>query len=119
MSAICGFADRFAEVPTSANRYLNFNSAHSMSQQQGLVKSLLKIAQSQLNSQQANKILETSKIMEALKKNDYLKWFLKRTVKSLKRKTNSSLALTGKSKHVLCCLMFQNTLRLCQKFQET
>ena len=30
--------------------------------------------------------------MEALKKNDYPKWFLKRTVKSLKRKTNLSLA---------------------------
>ena len=30
--------------------------------------------------------------MGALKKNYYPKWFLKRTVKSLKRKTNSSLA---------------------------
>ena len=30
--------------------------------------------------------------MEALKKNDDPKWFLKRTVKSLKRKANSSLA---------------------------
>ena len=30
--------------------------------------------------------------MQALKMNDYPKWFPKRTVKSLKRKTNSSLA---------------------------
>ena len=60
-----------------------------MSQKQGLVKCLLKRAQSQLNFKQVNKTLETSKIMEALKKNDYRKWFLKRTVKSLKRKTNS------------------------------
>ena len=30
--------------------------------------------------------------MEALKKNDYPKWFLKRTVRSLKTKTNLSLA---------------------------
>ena len=30
--------------------------------------------------------------MKALKKNNYSKWFLKRTVKSLKLKTNSSLA---------------------------
>ena len=54
-----------------------------MSQKQGPVKCLLKRAQSQLN---------TSKIMEALKKNDHPKWLLKRTVKSLKRKTNSSVA---------------------------
>ena len=39
-----------------------------MSQKQGLVKCLLKRAQSQLNSKQANKTLETSKIMEALKR---------------------------------------------------
>ena len=58
----------------------------------GLIKCLLKKAQSQLNSMRANKTLETSKVMEALKKNDYPKWFLKRTVKSLKRKINSSLA---------------------------
>ena len=63
-----------------------------MSQKQGLVKCLLNRAQSLLNSNRANKTLETSKIMEALKKNHYPKWFLKRTVKSLKRKTNSSLA---------------------------
>ena len=63
-----------------------------MSQKQGLAKCFLKRAQSQLNSKRANKTLETSKIMEALKKNDYPKWFPKRTVKSLKRKTNSSLA---------------------------
>ena len=78
--------------PTHTNRYLNFNSAHSMSQKQGLVKCLLKRDQSQLNFKRTNKTLETSKIMEALKKKDYPKWFLKRTVKSLKRKTNSSLA---------------------------
>ena len=45
-----------------------------------------------INSKWANKTLETSKIMEALKKNDYPKWFLKRTVRSLKTKTNLSLA---------------------------
>ena len=49
-------------------------------------------AQLQLNSKRANKTLETSKIMEALKKNDYPKWFQKRTVRSLKTKTNLSLA---------------------------
>ena len=65
-----------------------------MSQKQGLVKCFSKRAQSQLNSKQANTTLETSKIMEALKKNDYPKWFLKRTVRSLKRKTNSSLVNT-------------------------
>ena len=80
------------QKPTHTNRYLNFYSAHSISQKEGLVKCLLKRAQSQLNSKQVNKTLETSKIMEALKKNDYFKWFLKRAVKSLKRKTNSSLA---------------------------
>ena len=51
-----------------------------------------KKSSSQLNSKWANKTLETSKIVETLKKNDYPKQFLKRTVKSLKRKTNSSLA---------------------------
>ena len=84
--------------PTHTNRYLNFNSAHFMSQKQGLVECLLKRAQSQLNSKHANKTLETLKIMEALKKNDYPKWFLKRTVKSLKRKTNSSLANNRETK---------------------
>ena len=44
-----------------------------MSQKQGLVKCLLKRAQLQLNSKQANKTLQTSKIMKALKKNDYPK----------------------------------------------
>ena len=63
-----------------------------MSQKQGLVKCLLKRAQSQLNYKRANETLETSKIMEALKKNDYPKWFLKPTVRSLKTKTNLSLA---------------------------
>ena len=42
--------------------------------------------------QRFEQTLETSKIMEALKKNDYPKWFLKRTVRSLKTKTNLSLA---------------------------
>ena len=84
--------------PMHTNRYLNFNSAHSISQKQGLVKCLLKRAQSRLNSTQANKTLETSNIMEALKKNDYPKWFLKRTVKSLKRKANSSSANNRKIK---------------------
>ena len=53
---------------------------------------LLERAQSQLNSKRANKTLETSKIMETLKKNDYPKWFLKRKVKSLKTKANLSFA---------------------------
>ena len=78
--------------PTHTNRYLNFNSAHSRSQKQGLVKCLLKRAQSQLNSKRAYKTSETSKIMKALKKNDYPKRFLKRTVRSLITKTNLSLA---------------------------
>ena len=69
-----------------------------MSQKQGLVKCLLKRAQSRLNSKRASKTLETSKIMEALKKNDCPKWFQKRTVKSLKRKTNLSLADNKKIK---------------------
>ena len=69
-----------------------------MSQKQELVKCLLKRAQSQLNSKRENKTLASSKIIEALKKNDYPKWFLKRTVKSLKRKTNSSLANNKKIK---------------------
>ena len=77
-----GLMTQIYKKPTHTNRYLNFNSAHSMSQKQGLVKCLLKRAQSQLNSKRANKTLETSKIMEALKKNDYPKWFLKRTVRS-------------------------------------
>ena len=87
-----GLMTSIYKKPTHTNRYLNFNSAHSMSQKQGLVKCLLKRAQLQLNSKQANKTLQTSKIMKALKRNDYPKWFLKRTVKSLKRKTNSLLA---------------------------
>ena len=84
--------------PTHTHRYLNFNSAHSISQKQELAKCLLKRVQSQLNSKQAKKIFETSKIMEVLKKNDYPKWLLKCTVKSLKRKTNSSLANNKKIK---------------------
>ena len=64
---------------------------HFLSQKKGFVKCLLKRAHSQLNSKQVNKTLETSKIMEALKKNNYPKWFLQHTVKTLKRKTNSSL----------------------------
>ena len=77
-----GLMTKIYKKPTHTNRYLNFNSAHSMSQKQRLVKCLLKRAQSQLNSKRTNKTLETSKIMEASKKNDYPKWFLKRTVKS-------------------------------------
>ena len=81
-----GLMTKIYKKPTHTNRYLNFKSAHSMSQKQGLVKCLLERAQSQINSKRANKTLETSKIMEALKRNDYPKWFLKRTVKSLKKK---------------------------------
>ena len=87
-----GLMTKIYKKPTHTNRYLNFNSAHSMSQKQGLVKCLLKRVQSQLNSKRVNKTLETLKIMEALKKNDYPKWFLKRTVRSLKTKTNLPLA---------------------------
>ena len=111
-----GLMTKIYEKLTHTNRYLNFYSAHSMSQKQGLVKCLLKRAQSQLNSKRTNKTLKTSKIMEALKKNVYSKWFLKRTVKSLKRKTNSWSANNKEFKHVLCCLIFPYTLKLCQKF---
>ena len=93
-----GLMTKIYKKLTHTNRYLNFNSAHSMSQKQGLVKSLLKRAQSQLNSKRANKTSETSKIKKALKKNDYPNWFLKRTVQNLKRKTNSSLANNKKIK---------------------
>ena len=107
---------RIYKKPTHTNRYQNFNSAHSISQNQELLECLLERAQSQLNSKQENKTLETSKIMEALKKNDYPKWFLKSTVKSLKTKTNHRQQITGKLKHVLLCFVFQDTLKLYQKF---
>ena len=87
-----GLMTKIYKKPTHTNRYLIFNSAHSMSQKQELVECLLQRAQSQLNSKRANKTLETLKIMEALKKNDCAKWFLKRTVKSLKTKANLSFA---------------------------
>ena len=96
--------------PTHANTYLNFNSVHLMSQKQGLVKCLLKRAQSQINSKRANKTLETSKIMEALKKNDYPKSFLKRAVESLKRKTNLSLANNKEIKTLCCAALCSKTL---------
>ena len=37
-----GLMTKIYKKPTHTNRYLNFNSAHSMSQKQGLVKCLLK-----------------------------------------------------------------------------
>ena len=106
---------RIYKKPAHTNRYLHFNSAHSRSQKQGLVKCLLERAQSQF-SKQANKTLETSKVMKVFKKNDYPKWILKRPVKSLKKKQIHRQPITEKLKHVLCCLMFQDILRLYQKF---
>ena len=41
-----GLLTKIYKKPMHTNRYLNFHSAHSMSQKQGLVKRLLKRAQS-------------------------------------------------------------------------
>ena len=87
-----------------------------MSQKQRLVKCLLKSAQSQLNSKRPNKTLETSKNMKSLKKNDYTKGFLKRTVKSLKRKTNSSLADNKEIKTRVVLPYVSRYFEACQKF---
>ena len=54
--------------------------------------------------------------MEALKKNDYPKWFLKRTVRSLKTKTNLSLADKKEIKTRVVLPYVPRYLRLCQKF---
>ena len=48
--------------PTHTNRYLHFNSAHFMSQKQGLTKCLLERAQSQLNSKRQTKHQKLQKL---------------------------------------------------------
>ena len=63
-----GLMTKIYKKPMHTNRYLNFNSAHSMSQKQGLVKCLLKRAQSQLNSKRANKNIRNFKNYRSFKK---------------------------------------------------
>ena len=72
--------------PTHTNRFLNFNSVHSYSHKFGLVKSLLFRANSTLNSKLEDKMNETKLLIEALTKNDYPDWFLKKALKAFERK---------------------------------
>jgi len=63
--------------PTHTDRFLNYNSEHSVGQKRGLVKTLLHRANSNLISNENDRSNEKKKVLNALKLNDYPAWFLK------------------------------------------
>ena len=78
------------QKPTHTNRFLNFNSQHSTYQKQGLVQTMMKRINSKLVTKKKDRIIESKKLMEALRKNDYPDWFIKQTVKRMKGRSSKS-----------------------------
>ena len=64
---------------THTNRFLNYNSQHSVSQKRGLICTLLNRINSKLITKKKDKTIEMNKLMEALRHNNP-DWFLKQTI---------------------------------------
>ena len=60
------------QKPTHTNRFLNFNSQHSLSQRRGIISTLSHRINSKLITKKTDKSIEIKKLIETLeKKNDY------------------------------------------------
>ena len=68
------------QKPTHTNRFLNFNSQHSLSQKRGITSTLSHRINSKLITKKTDKSIEIKKLIEILKKNDYPEWFVKQTL---------------------------------------
>ena len=59
------------QKPTHTNRFLNYNSQHSVSQKRGLIYTLLNRINSKLITKKKDKTIEMKNLMEALRHNNY------------------------------------------------
>ena len=57
--------------PTHTNRFLDFNSQHSLSQKRGIIFTLSHRINSKLITKKTDKSIEMKMLIETLKKNDY------------------------------------------------
>ena len=78
------------QKPTHTNRFLNYNSQHSVSQKRGLICTLLNRINSKLITKKKDKTIEMKKLMEALRHNNYPDWFLKQTINRMNISTTKS-----------------------------
>ena len=76
------------QKPTHTNRFLNFNSQHSLSQKRGIISTLSHRINSKLITKKTDKSIEMKKLIETLKKNDYPEWFVKQTLRHTNKKWN-------------------------------
>ena len=74
------------QKPTHPNRFLNFNSQHSLSQKRGIISTLSHRINSKLITKKTDKSIEIKKLIETLKKNDHPEWFVRQTL----RRTNKN-----------------------------
>ena len=74
------------QKPTHPNRFLNFNSQHSLRQKRGIISTLSHRINSKLITKKTDKSIEIKKLIETLKKNDHPEWFVRQTL----RRTNKN-----------------------------
>ena len=74
------------QKPTHPNRFLNFNSQHSLRQKRGVISTLSHRINSKLITKKTDKSIEIKKLIETLKKNDHPEWFARQTL----RRTNKN-----------------------------
>ena len=90
-------ATKVHRKPTHTNRYLNYHSAHSNEQKQGVVINLYNRAQS-LTTKSTDWKKEKSFLSHMLAENDYPNWFIQTALK--KRKTQAQVKLQEEEKHI-------------------
>ena len=89
---------------THTNRYLNYHSAHSIEQKQGVVMNLYNRAQL-LVTKSTDWKKEKSFLSHMLTENDYPKWFIQKALK--KRKAQAQAKLQEEERHIgLVILLF-------------
>ena len=69
------------QKPVHTNRFLNFNSQHSLSQKREMISTLSHKINSKLIMKKTDKSIEIKKLIETLKKNDYSEWFVRQTLR--------------------------------------
>ena len=89
-------ATKVHRKPTHTNRYLNYHSAHSNEQKQGVVINLYNRAQSLTTKSTDWK--KKSFLSHMLAENDYPNWFIQKALK--KRKTQAQVKLQEEERHI-------------------
>ena len=90
-------ATKVHRKPTHTNGYLNYHSAHSNEQKQGVVINLYNRAQS-LTTKSTDWKKEKSFLSHMLAENDYPNWFIQKALK--KRKTQAQVKLQEEERHI-------------------